>query len=170
MSKCLWITGLSATGKTTLSSMLVEYIRSTGEKVVHLDGDELRHVLADEAYTREERIALGMRYARLCKLLTDQGIEVVISVIGLFKELHLWNRNNINSYVEIFIDTPLDELQKRDPKGLYKRYRRGEVKNIAGLDLSVDFPQNPDIHIKWSNDKTVESMFDELLNKYIDIN
>jgi cytidine diphosphoramidate kinase len=88
MNKCLWITGLSASGKTTLSKMLVEHIRLTGRSVVHLDGDELRYVLADDAYTREERIALGMRYSRLCKLLTDQGFVVVISVIGLFKELH----------------------------------------------------------------------------------
>ncbi len=137
-SKCYWITGLSATGKTTLSKLLVDSFRASGKVVVHLDGDELRQVLSDEAYTREERIALGMRYSRLCRLLINQGIDVVISVIGLFKELHRWNKENIPNYIEIFIDTPLEELKKRDPKDIYKRFTSGKIKNVAGLDLKVD--------------------------------
>ena len=164
INKCYWITGLSATGKTTLSKLLVENFRSSGKFVVHLDGDELRQVLSDEVYTREERIALGMRYSRLCRLLTSQGVDVVISTIGLFKELHVWNRKNIQNYVEVFIDTPLDELKKRDPKDIYKRFRSGKIKNVAGLDLKVDFPVNPDVHLKWSSNKTIDSMFQELLD------
>ena len=164
MSKCYWITGLSATGKTTLSKLLVDNFRASGRVVVHLDGDELRQVLSDEAYTRDKRIALGMRYSRLCKLLTDQGINVVISVIGLFKELHTWNRENIENYIEIFIDTPLDELKRRDPKGIYKKFDSGKIKNVAGLDLKIDFPVNPDVHLKGSSNKEVDSMFQELLN------
>jgi adenylylsulfate kinase len=164
MNKCFWITGLSATGKTTLSTLLVEHTRSTSRQVIQLDGDELRQVLADEAYTREERIALAMRYSRLCRLLSSQGIDVVIAVIGLFKEIHEWNRENIPNYVEVFIDTPLDELKKRDPKGIYKRFESGEIKNVAGVDLKVDFPVNPDVHLKWSSNKTIDSMFQELLD------
>jgi len=163
-SKCYWITGLSATGKTTLSKLLVDSFRASGKVVVHLDGDELRQVLSDEAYTREERIALGMRYSKLCRLLINQGIDVVISVIGLFKELHRWNKENIPNYIEIFIDTPLEELINRDPKGLYKKHKSGEIKNIAGMDLKVDFPVDPDIHLKWSSDKTIDFMFQELLD------
>ena len=163
-SKCYWITGLSATGKTTLSKLLVDSFRASGKVVVHLDGDELRQVLSDEAYTREERIALGMRYSRLCRLLINQGIDVVISVIGLFKELHRWNKENIPNYIEIFIDTPLEELKKRDPKDIYKRFTSGKIKNVAGLDLKVDFPVNPDVCLKWSSSKTIDSMFQELLD------
>jgi adenylylsulfate kinase len=163
-SKCYWITGLSATGKTTLSKLLVDSFRASGKVVVHLDGDELRQVLSDEAYTREERIALGMRYSKLCRLLINQGIDVVISVIGLFKELHRWNKENIPNYIEIFIDTPLEELKKRDPKDIYKRFASGEIKNVAGLDLKVDFPVNPDVCLKWSSSKTIDSMFQELLD------
>jgi len=169
MGKCFWITGLSATGKTTLSKKLVEYIKTNGGTIVYLDGDELRMVLADEAYTREERLALGMRYSRLCKLLTDQGIDVVIAVIGLFHEIHKWNRENISNYIEIFIDTPLNELIKRDPKGLYRKFKSGEISNVAGLDLNVDFPKNPDLLIQWSDNKTIDSMFGELLLKYKEI-
>jgi len=133
MNKCYWVTGLSATGKTTLSSLLVDHLRLSGGTVIHLDGDELRQVLSDNAYTREERIALGMRYSRLCRLLVNQGVDVVISVIGLFSELHEWNRSNIPNYVEIFIDTPLDELKKRDPKKLYRDVELGKIKMLLVL-------------------------------------
>ena len=164
-SKCYWIIGLSATGKTTYSTLLVNHFRSAGKQVIQLDGDELRQVLDDEVNTREERIARGMRYARLCHLISSQGVDVVIAVIGLFKEIHKWNRENIPNYIESFIDTPLDELIRRDPKGLYKRYISGEISNIAGMDLKIDYPENPDIHIKWSNGRSIESMFNELLKK-----
>ena len=133
MNNCYWVTGLSATGKTTLSSLLVSHLRDSGKTVVHLDGDELRKVLADEAYTREERIALAMRYARLCRLLSEQNIDIVIAVIGMFKELHIWNRKNIKNYVEIFIDTPLSELKKRDPKNIYKNFDLGLLKMLLEL-------------------------------------
>ena len=165
MPNCYWITGLSATGKTTMSSLLADHLRSSGKLVILFDGDELREVFAHKSYTREERIAKGMQYSRLCQLVNSQGVDVIIAVIGLFKEIHTWNRNNIPGYVEVFIDTPLYELERRDPKGLYKRYHDGEIDNIAGIDLSVDFPENPDILIKWSKGRSVESMFDELIKK-----
>ena len=134
-NKCYWITGLSATGKTTLSKLLIDNFHASGRVAVHLDGDELRQVLSDNAYTREERIALGMRYSRLCKLLTSQGFDVVISVIGLFKELHTWNRENIQNYIEVFIDTPLSELKRRDPKGIYKRFELGEIETRYSFEM-----------------------------------
>jgi len=164
MNKCYWVTGLSATGKTTLSSLLVTHLRSLGKTVIYLDGDDLRQVLADQTYTRKERIALAMRYARLCKLLSEQGIDVVIAVIGMFKEVYKWNRENIVNYIEIFIDTPLSELKKRDPKKLYRDVELGVIKNVAGIDLEIDIPFNPDIHLKWSDKSTIDSMFNELVN------
>ena len=133
-SKCYWITGLSATGKTTLSTLLVDYMRNSDKVIIHLDGDELRQVFANETYTREERIALGMCFSRLCQLLVSQGVDVVIATIGLFKEIHKWNRENIPGYVEILIDTPIDELKRRDPKGIYKKYESGEINCVAGMD------------------------------------
>ena len=163
MNKCYWVTGLTATGKTTLSTLLVTHLRDLGKTVIHLDGDELRQVLADQVYTREERIALAMRYGRFCKLLTEQGIDVVIAVIGLFKEVHKWNRDNIKNYIEIFIDTPLSELKRRDPKKLYRDVELGVIKNVSGIDLIIDIPSNPDIHLKWSDKSTIDSMFNELV-------
>ena len=165
MSKCYWITGLSASGKTTLSTLLADYFRSTGRKVILLDGDELRQVLADEAYTRQERIALGMRYSRLCQLIVSQDVDVIIAVIGLFKEIHEWNRCNISGYTEVFIDVPLDELKMRDPKGLYSKYKSGKIKNVAGIDLKVDYPENSDVYLKWTSGQSIKDMFRELKQK-----
>jgi cytidine diphosphoramidate kinase len=165
MSKCYWITGLSASGKTTMSTLLVDYLKSFEDKVILLDGDELRRVLADKSYTREERVALGMRYSRLCQLIVSQDVDVVIAVIGLFKEIHEWNRDNIYGYTEVFIDVPMSELKRRDPKGLYAKYDDGQLKNIAGVDLNVDFPANPDISLKWIDGQSIELMFQELIEK-----
>jgi len=161
--KCYWITGLSAAGKTTLSKKLVKHLRDEGDTVVHLDGDVLRDILSVETYTRKERVKLGLTYSKLCKFLLSENISVVIGVIGLFKEIHQWNRDNIEGYIEIFLDTPMSELKSRDPKGLYQKFDSNLIKNVAGLDLSVDFPINPDISLKWSKGKDEYSMFDELL-------
>jgi len=168
-SKCYWITGLSVTGKSTYSNMLAQHLRTAVKKIILLDGGELSQVFASETYAREERIALGMRYARLCQLLSNQSVNVVIACIGLFKEIHKWNRENIPNYVKIFIDTPVDELINRDLKVLYKKQLSGEMKNIAGIDLQVDYPKNPHVHIKWEKRRSIESMFDEMLEKCINI-
>jgi adenylylsulfate kinase len=164
-ARCFWITGLSATGKTTLSKMLVNHLRENGRTVIHLDGDHLRSILSIQSYSKDDRISLGMMYSKLCQHLVTQDVDVVIGVIGLFKELHLWNRENIQEYVEIFIDTPMKELIRRDPKGIYKKYYNNELRNIAGLDLEVDFPSKSDIVLKWEKNKNSLDMFDELLSK-----
>lgn len=166
-SKCYWLTGMSATGKSTLSSYLVEQLRISGRTTILLDGDELRQVLSVESYTREERIAIGMKYSRLCMMLVKQNVDVVIGVIALFKEIHRWNRKNIPDYVEVFVDTPLLELQRRDPKGIYQKVMNGEINNVAGVDMKVDFPENPDVHLCWEPGKTIEMMCAELLAQVI---
>jgi len=162
-AKCYWVTGLSATGKTSLTALLAEHLRLNGRQVILLDGDELRNVFANQAYSREERISTGFQYGRLCQLITNQEVDVIIAVIGLFNEIHLWNRENIPGYVEVFIDTPISELEKRDPKGIYSDFRSGLIKDVAGIDLSVDFPKTPDILLKWSKGRSLDSMFKELL-------
>ena len=163
MARCFWITGLSASGKTTLSRMLYEHYTHAGINTILLDGDELRDIFSNHSYTRVDRIKLGLSYSRLCKHLVSQNVNVIIAVIGLFKEIHHWNRKNIPEYCEIFIDTPIEELKKRDPKGIYKLYEEGETCNVAGLDLKVDYPENPDIHIKWAPKLDKENMFNLLL-------
>ena len=115
-TNCYWITGLSAAGKTTLSEMLTTYLRSRGKNVILLDGDELRNILSKQVSTQENRLETALIYSRICSLIVKQNINVVISVIGLFNEVHQWNRHNIPGYVEIFIDVPMEELRRRDQK------------------------------------------------------
>jgi adenylylsulfate kinase len=161
IGNCFWLTGFSGTGKTTLSTYLTKYLRTKERNVIRLDGDDLRNVFSSFVYTKKERIELGYKYSRLCKLLTEQGFDVVIGVIGLFKELHSWNRQNIANYIEIFIDTPLAELKKRDSKGIYS----GTKLDVAGVDLKVDIPTSPDIHLIWEPGKIIELMQHELIHK-----
>ena len=164
-TKCFWITGLSGSGKTTISTMLKEKLESEGSHVIQLDGDILRKVFDSKVYSYEERKALSFQYSRLCQLLMNQGVCVVIGVIGFFHDLHSWNRKNIPNYVEIFLDTPLSELKRRDTKGIYKKYELGEIDNIVGMDVVSEFPLKPDIKVLWDKNKDISTTFKEVVSK-----
>lgn len=150
----IWITGLSGSGKSTLAGELLEAIIQHGlGPTVVLDGDELRHVFLENevgkegAYSKEARVTLGLKYSRLSKLLASQGVNVIVATISLFREVNTWNRENIEHYVEVLIDLPIEILMNRDPKHIYKEYLAGKRLNVAGLDLSVDWPESPDIRL-----------------------
>lgn len=157
-SHVYWLTGLSGAGKTTLCRKLVAHLRAQGRAVVMLDGDELREAMgATDAHTRQERLQLAMRYAHLCHMIAVQGVDVAIATISLFREVHEWNRANMPGYVEIYLHVPMEELRRRDPKQIYARAERGELKDVAGLDFAVDEPQVPDVRIEWVSGLTVEA-------------
>ena len=98
-------------------------------------------------YTDDERKKRAMKYARICKVLTDQGMIVICCTIAMFDEVRQWNRNNNKGYVEVFLDVPLTVLRCRDQKGLYSQYEKGKVSCLSGEDLKVELPQMPDIKI-----------------------
>lgn len=163
-----WITGLSGAGKTTLAVRLVELLRARGLPVVFLDGDELREVFGAVAanpqnHGREGRLALAMQYAHLCRVIAAQGLTVVISTISLFREVHAWNRAHLPGYFEIYLKVPVEELRRRDPKGIYRRYDAGEIGNVAGLDLMIDEPESPDWVAEFVPGKSVQALADELM-------
>ena len=166
-TNCFWITGLSSAGKTTLSKILSDKLRSEGKPVIFLDGDELRDVFSNKDYHREARLETALRYSRICSLIVKQQINVVIGVIGLFNEVQHWNRQNISGYIEVFIDVPIEELRRRDPKNLYEKAMEGKIKNVYGIDLEAEYPKNPDIHLLWSPGENIENMMDELLRGII---
>ena len=119
MSRVVWITGLSGAGKSTLATALVAHLRTPGEFVVRLDGDELREVFGlaavnGQSHGREARLALAMQYSRLCRVMASQGLTVVIATISLFKEVHVWNRANLPGYFEVFLKMPIEELRRRE--------------------------------------------------------
>lgn len=145
----IWITGLSGAGKSTQADALTARLRTAGCAVVQFDGDELREVFGAAAtnarnHGRESRLALAMQYAHLCRVVATQGLTVVIATISLFHEVHAWNRAHLPGYFEVYLKVPLDELRRRDPKGLYRRFDAGELRDVAGLDVPVDEPQDPD--------------------------
>ncbi|KHL76020.1 adenylylsulfate kinase [Pseudomonas putida] len=145
----VWITGLSGAGKSTLARELADGLRGQGRSVILLDGDELREVFGTttdqpQNFGRDGRLTLAMRYAQLCRVIAAQGHVVVIATISLFHEVHAWNRAHLPGYFEIYLKVPLEELRRRDPKHIYKRFDAGELHNVAGLDLPIDEPSAPD--------------------------
>lgn len=143
--KVIWITGLSGAGKSTVAREVAGRLRASGKPVVMLDGDELREVFGAAAanarnHGREGRLALAFQYAHLCRVIAGQGLTVVIATISLFREIHAWNRANLPGYFEVYLKVPVEELRRRDPKGIYRRFDAGEIADVAGLDLPIDEP------------------------------
>jgi adenylylsulfate kinase-like enzyme len=163
----VWITGLSGAGKTTVAYELVRRLRIQGKSVVMLDGDELRNVFGAVAskaqnHGREGRLALAMQYAHLCRLIAAQGFTVVIATISLFREVHTWNRANLPGYFEVYLKVPLEELRRRDPKEIYRRFDAGELTHVAGLDLQIDEPQVADWIVEFDPERSVTVVAEEL--------
>ena len=145
-------------------------LRSRKVPVVLLDGDQLREVLGLEAanaqnHGREGRLALAMQYAQLCQLISVQGLTVVIATISMFREVHIWNRTNLPGYFEVYLKVPMDELRRRDPKGIYQRYYSGVQTSVAGLDLPIDEPEKADWVVDFDPVRSPNSIASELLNK-----
>jgi adenylylsulfate kinase len=147
--RVIWITGLSGSGKTTLALELQSLLKSRGEMTILLDGDDLRSALGAEktAYDREGRKRLAFTYARLCRLLSLQEYTVICATISLFHDVHKWNRENLPGYFEVFLDVTEEERRRRDPKQLYVNLDSGNVSNMAGVDVDVEFPLAPDLKI-----------------------
>jgi glutamine kinase len=146
LGRVFWITGLSGAGKTTIGRELYQRLRAIGRPATFLDGDALRAAIADDLdHSAEDRRKSAMRNARLCRLLAEQGTDVVCATISLFHDVHRWNRANIPGYREIYLRVPLDELRRRDLKGIYAGADQGEMRNVVGYDVPAETPETPDL-------------------------
>ena len=117
MGKCgclYWITGLSGAGKTTISTLLYNYLKKKQDNIFLIDGDKIREVYQNTDYTEEGREKISYMNMRLCKMLTDQGIDVIIAVIGMRDAYREWNRKHIEQYCEIYLEVPMEELIRRE--------------------------------------------------------
>lgn len=163
-----WITGLSGAGKTTMGFLLYQDQKEAEENIVILDGDELREIINNKDYSYEGRKQVAKQYSRMCKMLSDQGIDVIICTISMYDEVREWNRENIENYCEIYIEVPIDELIRRDQKQLYSRALRKEVANVMGIDADFEAPKNPDVRINNDGKLEIKDVYDNLKNKIKD--
>lgn len=146
----LWLTGLSGSGKSTIAKLLEKKLCSMDKHAYVLDGDHIRQGLSkDLGFTEANRVENMRRVAEVAKLMIDSGQIVLVSMISPFAAERRMARELVEDgeFFEIFVDTPLHVAEQRDPKGLYRKARRGELKNFTGIDSPYEAPLNPEIHI-----------------------
>ena len=166
-SPCVvWFTGLSGSGKSTIANILEQKLHTIGKRTYLLDGDNVRHGLnKDLGFTDTDRVENIRRVAEVSKLMVDAGLITLVSFISPFKSERQMARNLLSSdeFFEIFVNTSLEECEKRDPKGLYKKARAGELKNFTGIDSSYEEPENPDLILNTSSGNA-EQLTDQIIN------
>ncbi len=148
--RCIWFTGLSGSGKSTIANILEKQFYAEGRHTCLLDGDNVRHGLnRDLGFTEADRVENIRRIAEVARLMVDAGLIVLVSFISPFKSDRDMARSLFDEgeFVEVFVDTPLDECERRDVKGLYAKARRGELKNFTGIDSPYEEPPTPEIYL-----------------------
>jgi bifunctional enzyme CysN/CysC len=146
----LWLTGLSGAGKSTIANRVESELHRRGHHTYLLDGDNVRHGLnRDLGFTDADRVENIRRVAEVAKLMMDAGLIVLVSFISPFRSERQMARAlfEVGEFFEVFVDTPLAVAEERDPKGLYKKARRGQLRHFTGIDSPYEPPERPEIRI-----------------------
>ncbi len=146
----LWFTGLSGSGKSTIANLVEKLLHAKGKHTFLLDGDNVRHGLnRDLGFTAEDRVENIRRIAEVAKLMTDAGLIVLVSFISPFQSERQMARELMpdGEFIEVFVDAPIEECVRRDPKGLYKKAMAGQIPNFTGISSPYEAPENADIHL-----------------------
>ncbi|WP_420411329.1 sulfate adenylyltransferase subunit CysN [Roseibium sp.] len=162
----LWFTGLSGSGKSTVASLVEKKLHAEGRHTYTLDGDNVRHGLnRDLGFTDADRVENIRRVGEVAKLMADAGLITLVSFISPFRSERQMARDLLpeGSFIEVFVDTPIEECKKRDPKGLYAKAERGEIKNFTGIDSPYEAPENPEIRIQ-NVGRPPEEVADEIVD------
>lgn len=162
----LWITGLSGSGKSTISKIIYTELKKNYSNIILLDGDVLRKKLKIKkmnTFSNIERTKIGLRYVKVCKnYINNQNKFVIIAAMALISKVQKEYKKISNSN-DIFLDVPINELKKRDPKRLYKKFRNKEINNMVGLDLNYDKPKNPSLYFRWKKSLTANIISGKIL-------
>jgi adenylyl-sulfate kinase len=167
----IWLTGLSGAGKSTIAKGLEQALQSKNIPVSILDGDVLRATLCkDLGFSKEDRIENMRRTAALAKSLLDEGDVVIVALISPYAQDRLKARQLFQErqFLEVFINTPLETCIQRDPKGLYAKALKGEIKNFTGIDSPYQEPTNPEIRITTQGNSPAQSV--EIIFEYLQLN
>ena len=167
----LWFTGLSGSGKSTIAVALEKALLDKGKLSYRLDGDNIRlGINQNLGFSAEDRKENIRRVGEVSKLFVDAGVIVLSSFISPYEadrnEVRQLHEDAGMTFVEVFVDCSLDEAEKRDPKGLYKKARAGEIKNFTGIDDPYEAPKTPELHLK-TDQATLENEVSEIINYLI---
>ncbi|HZW50860.1 MAG TPA: adenylyl-sulfate kinase, partial [Rudaea sp.] len=149
--RCLWFTGLSGAGKSTIANQVEQRLHALGRHTYVLDGDNVRHGLnRDLGFTDEDRVENIRRVAEVARLMVDAGLIVLVSFISPFRDERRMARDLFGpgDFAEVYVDTPIELCEKRDPKGLYAKARAGELQNFTGVDSPYEPPLQPELHLR----------------------
>jgi len=142
----VWFTGLSGAGKTTLCRAVAEDLKAKGHPTQILDGDVVRSELwRDLGYSDQDRLENNRRLTYLARLLSEHGITVLVAAISPLQSMRDFARSSVTFFCEVFVDAPLSVCEQRDPKGLYRRARAGNLQNFTGIDAPYEAPGAPDV-------------------------
>ncbi len=151
----IWVTGLSGSGKTTMTTMLATALRERGLRVEVLDGDVVRtHLTKGLSFSREDRDENIRRVGWVCELLSRNGVIAIAAVISPYRATRDEIRSRIPRFVEVYMEAPLDVLAERDVKGLYRRARAGEIENFTGVSDPYEPPLNPEVTCRTGGEET----------------
>lgn len=148
--RCIWLTGLSGSGKSTIGNLLDRRLHAQGKHTYLLDGDNLRHGLnRDLGFTEAARVENVRRVAEVARLMVDAGLIVIVGLISPYRSERKIARTlfGTSEFVEVFVDTPLVECERRDVKGLYAKARSGALKNFTGIDSAYEAPDCAEVHL-----------------------
>ncbi|MGA8196123.1 MAG: adenylyl-sulfate kinase [Acetobacteraceae bacterium] len=146
----LWFTGLSGAGKSTIANLVEKYLHAQGRHTMSLDGDNVRHGLnRDLGFSEADRVENIRRVAEVSKLFVEAGLIVLVSFISPYRAERMLARDCVaeDEFLEIFVDTPVEECRRRDPKGLYRRADAGQIRNFTGVDAPYEAPLDPEIRL-----------------------
>lgn len=153
--RCIWFTGFSGSGKSTIANLLEKRLHADGRHTYLLDGDNVRHGLnRDLGFTEADRVENIRRVTEVARLMVDAGLVVIVSLISPYRSEREMARGRFEAgeFIEVFVDTPLAECERRDVKGLYAKARRGELRNFTGIDSPYEPPLAPEVHLLAAQD------------------